>query len=88
MKKVSTYHTRSRSKELNSDDIGNSSGWHKYKLALVDAHVREDLHRWYAQHIKQFLSCHAGFRISELSAEQVTLHLQQLDSLQFSEDWK
>lgn len=67
---------------------GRPSGWHRYRKALIAAGVRDNHHRWYVIHVKNFLSCFAGKRLSELDSCDITNHFQKLDSLQFDSDWK
>lgn len=64
------------------------SGWHRYRKALLKAGVQEHLHRWYVLHVKSFLACFAGRRLTDLNSGDITDHLLSLNSLQFDSDWK
>lgn len=86
--KFDTYDSRFPSVDANKSYSSRSSGWHRYREALISAGVRDHLHRWYALHVKNFLACFAGKRISDLTAADVDEHLQKLDSLKFDSDWK
>ena len=84
----SNYNTPESSKDPDSGPKDNHSGWHRYKLALIDANVRGEFHPWYVRHVKRFLEIFADQRLSDINADQVKSHLESLDPLQFRDDWR
>jgi|GEM_PF-2321537 len=66
----------------------NASGWHRYKNSLNKRKIKESTHRWYVLHVKGFLNTFYEQRLSELDADIVTIHLQQLGPTLFTEDWQ
>jgi len=75
------------SDENDSPSSGKKSGWHRFRDALIESEVEENLHRWYALHVKQFLACFSGKNIATLAHEDVLLHLRQLDPGYFESHW-
>ena len=84
----SNYNTPGLSKDSDSGLDNYRSGWHRYKLALVDANVRHKYHPWYVRHVKQFLACFADQRLSDIDVSQMKAHLDNLDPHQFENDWQ
>ena len=80
--------SRSSSIDTTNSYSSTPSGWHRYQKALVKAGVQEHLHRWYVIHVKTFLACFAGKRLTDLNAGDITDHFLSLNSLQFDTDWK
>jgi hypothetical protein len=66
----------------------DASGWHRYKNSLTKRKIKHYFHRWYVLHVKAFLDCFPGQRLSDLDADTVTTHLQQLESTHFQHDWQ
>jgi len=66
----------------------NASGWHRYKNSLNKRKIKESTHRWYVLHVKGFLNSFYEQRLSELDADIVTIHLQQLGPALFNQDWQ
>ena len=84
----SNYNTPEPPKDPDSGLRNNHSGWHRYKLALIDANVRGEFHPWYVRHVKRFLESFADQRLSDINSGQVKTHLESLDPLQFRDDWR
>lgn len=72
----------------NSIALNNASGWHSYKISLTNRKIKSSVHRWYVLHVKAFLNYFTGMRLSDLNADTVNLHLQQLQPAQFQHDWQ
>ena len=68
--------------------VDSSTGWDRYRLALVEARVEPQFHRWYATHVKRFLACFADTDIADLSAHTIRLHFRQLDPGFFGTSWR
>ena len=89
----SSFHACDHLKTKNTVDgtaitQNSASGWHRYKNSLVDRKIKESTHRWYVLHVKAFLSCFYEQQLSDLNAETVTIHLQQLGPARFRHDWQ
>ena len=84
----SNYNTPEPPKDPDSGLRNNHSGWHRYKLALIDANVRGEFHPWYVRHVKRFLESFADQRLSDINSGQVKTHLESLVPLQFRDDWR
>ena len=89
----SSFHTCERTTITDNADPtaitqSNASGWHRYKNSLIRRKIKGSIHRWYVLHAKAFLNSFYEQRLSELDADIVTIHLQQLGPALFKQDWQ
>jgi len=74
--------TPSSSQVYRSSAQKNSSSWHVYRQALIDARINQQEHKWYVIHARKFLRHFNKDDIPNLTPQQVEEHLETIPA-----DW-